>query len=400
MTEAQPPANTKVYVNGAYKASDDETRDNRYEDESWQIGAHGNSAYEWVGDVDEVRLYKETLSADWIKFEYRNIAEADNELTWAAEEDAPEASPPSELIGNPYMFTGRRFDLETGLYYYRARYYNPYIGRFLQTDPMGYGDGMNWYNYCANNPASCLDPSGLEKVRIRGLGEVDIEIDLLVDTYFMFFIDSSGSMDARDEEGDITNAILNFVKILAELAYDNDLNKAHDHVIVNYIDEQTMAEQDNLGKVHVNERWLWGLQEFKHDDDEASRYVNYYFTDESAPQQGLPYYYGGSEALDETTDYFVRDYDDMVEEIGYRTFSIGKVFNIGGIESPGSPMNTHLENAFDGVGEYGELYDEYGWTLQDMGLSYENVGSNLSLFDYMGLIVNAIDSDAAYTRNP
>jgi RHS repeat-associated protein len=40
-----------------------------------------------------------------------------------------------ELIGNPYMFTGRRYETETGFYYYRARYYNPYIGRFLQTDP-------------------------------------------------------------------------------------------------------------------------------------------------------------------------------------------------------------------------------------------------------------------------
>jgi RHS repeat-associated protein len=39
---------------------------------------------------------------------------------------------------NPFMFTGRQFDIETGLYYYRARYYNPYLGRFLQTDPVGY----------------------------------------------------------------------------------------------------------------------------------------------------------------------------------------------------------------------------------------------------------------------
>jgi RHS repeat-associated protein len=58
------------------------------------------------------------------------------------------------------MFTGRRFDFETGLYYYRARYYNPYIGRFLQTDPVGYDDGLNWYAYCGNNPIVYVDPFG------------------------------------------------------------------------------------------------------------------------------------------------------------------------------------------------------------------------------------------------
>jgi RHS repeat-associated protein len=40
-------------------------------------------------------------------------------------------------LGNSYLFTGRYYDAETGLYYYRARVYNPYIGRFLQTDPIG-----------------------------------------------------------------------------------------------------------------------------------------------------------------------------------------------------------------------------------------------------------------------
>ena len=45
-------------------------------------------------------------------------------------------------VSNPYIFTGRRYDDETGLYYYRARYYAPVIGRFLQTDPIGYADGI------------------------------------------------------------------------------------------------------------------------------------------------------------------------------------------------------------------------------------------------------------------
>jgi len=61
---------------------------------------------------------------------------------------------------NRFLFTGREFDSETGLYYYRARYYNPYIGRFLQTDPAGYAAGMNLYGYCWSNPTGWVDPSG------------------------------------------------------------------------------------------------------------------------------------------------------------------------------------------------------------------------------------------------
>jgi RHS repeat-associated protein len=66
-------------------------------------------------------------------------------------------------VNNPYLFTGRRFDNETGLYYYRARYYAYDIGRFLQTDPIGYADGINWYLYCGNNPIMLVDPMGLDK---------------------------------------------------------------------------------------------------------------------------------------------------------------------------------------------------------------------------------------------
>ncbi len=63
---------------------------------------------------------------------------------------------------NPYMFTGRTFDVETGLYYYRARYYNPFMGRFLQADSVGYEADMNLYRYCMNNPLNLVDPFGRE----------------------------------------------------------------------------------------------------------------------------------------------------------------------------------------------------------------------------------------------
>ena len=70
------------------------------------------------------------------------------------------------LSGNPYRYTGRRLDEETGLYYYRARYYSPAIGRFLSVDPIGYGDGLNLYAYVGNDPVNFIDPSGLAANKI------------------------------------------------------------------------------------------------------------------------------------------------------------------------------------------------------------------------------------------
>ncbi len=95
-----------------------------------------------------------------------------------------------EAVENPYSYTGREYDGESGLYYYRARTYDPASGRFLQEDPLELGQGALWkilaprialpdansplrlatsdlnlYRYAGNNPLNAVDPAGTSSLR-------------------------------------------------------------------------------------------------------------------------------------------------------------------------------------------------------------------------------------------
>lgn len=71
-------------------------------------------------------------------------------------------SPISESqIGNRYLWQGREYSWQTGLYYFRARWYDPVTGRWLSNDPIGITGGLNQYVFCANNPVNFRDPLGL-----------------------------------------------------------------------------------------------------------------------------------------------------------------------------------------------------------------------------------------------
>ncbi len=67
-------------------------------------------------------------------------------------------------VTNPYRYTAREFDTETGMYYYRARYYLQGVGRFASEDRIQFIGGIDLYTYVSNNPARLIDPLGLAEI--------------------------------------------------------------------------------------------------------------------------------------------------------------------------------------------------------------------------------------------
>jgi len=94
----------------------------------------------------------------------RALTDADGNAIRSYEYDAyGDSGQDPQGIENPYQYTGRELD-STGLYYYRARYYDPGAGRFISEDPIGLSAGLNSYAYVEGNPVSLTDPLGLESI--------------------------------------------------------------------------------------------------------------------------------------------------------------------------------------------------------------------------------------------
>jgi len=105
-------------------------------------------------------------------------------VAWkAAYEPFGEARLIVATVDNNVRFPGQYYDEESGLHYNYFRTYDPSMGRYLESDPIGLGGGLNTYGYVAGNPLSAIDPLGLDLVLVGDGGDLGSLLNLAAKTW-------------------------------------------------------------------------------------------------------------------------------------------------------------------------------------------------------------------------
>ena len=162
-------------------------------------------------------------------------------------------------LPNPYTYTGRELDEETGLYHYRARYYHPDSGRFTTEDPIAFLGGINFYVMTQNSPTNWVDPWGLWRtaghrtlttaaMKRAGFSTFDIDIankaNRSVDNVTNWFNDPEHYMPG-------TGAV-------AEMFIEKNLNEAVEKALAG--DRQGALEALGKGLHPVQDKWSHQMQ--------------------------------------------------------------------------------------------------------------------------------------------